>query len=293
MLQQISIGKRLFAGFGVLLLFVLVVAATGQWALNRSVDTAVQVFNVDVAVSGYANDAHIATLDLRRFEKDLFLNFGNPEKVTEYLGKWNQSKHSLDEAFASVVRVSTDPKDRELVEGIRADVDTYATAVQTITGRINAAEIKSPVEANAAISPIKDHIHRVEDATQTLDDNAAARVAEKKKSIIAVEENARLVMVTTTVLALVVALLIAVAITRSITQPVLKVVEIADKLAIGDSEQLVAVRGNDEAAQLLRSMKKMIESNSSMVGAATSIAAGDLSVTVTPRSERDALGHAL
>src|SRR5262245_12195338 len=117
MLQQISIGKRLFAGFGVLLVFVLIVAAAGQWALNRSVDTAVQVFSVDVAVSGHANDAHIATLDLRRFEKDLFLNFGNPEKVTEYLGKWNEAKRRLDEEFATIARVSTDPRDRELIEG--------------------------------------------------------------------------------------------------------------------------------------------------------------------------------
>src|SRR5258706_8663592 len=110
MLQQISIGKRLFAGFGVLLLFVLVVAAAGRWALTRSVDTAIQVFNVGVAVSGYANDATIATLDLRRFEKDLFLNIGSADKETDYLGKWNEARHRLDEAFAAIVRVTSDAK---------------------------------------------------------------------------------------------------------------------------------------------------------------------------------------
>jgi len=31
MLQQISISKRLFASFGLVLAFVLVVAAAGQW----------------------------------------------------------------------------------------------------------------------------------------------------------------------------------------------------------------------------------------------------------------------
>jgi methyl-accepting chemotaxis protein len=293
MLQQISIGKRLFAGFGVLLLFVLVVAAAGQWALTRSVDTALQVFNVDVAVSGYANDATIATLDLRRFEKDLFLNIGSAEKETDYLGKWNEARHRLDESFSAIVRVTSDVKDRELIESVRADVDTYATTLQAIAGRIASGEIKTPAEANAAITPIKDHIHRVESATKTLDDNAAARVVEKKKSIVSVEENARLVTLVTTILALLAALFIAVAITRSITRPVLAVVEVAEKLAAGDTEQSLTVRGRDEAAQLLQSMQKMIDSNASMIAAATSIAAGDLAVTVTPRSERDALGHAL
>ena len=41
MLQQISISKRLFAGFGLVLAFVLIVAGAGQWALTTSVDTAV------------------------------------------------------------------------------------------------------------------------------------------------------------------------------------------------------------------------------------------------------------
>jgi methyl-accepting chemotaxis protein len=293
MLQQISIGKRLFAGFGVLLLFVLLVATAGQWALNRSVDTAMQVFNVDVAVSSSANDANIATLDLRRFEKDIFLNIGNAEKQTEYLGKWNEAKRRLDESFAAILRVSADAKDRELIEGIRADIDTYASTLQTIAGRIGSGEIKTPADANAAITPIKDHIHRVEDATKTLDDNASARVIEKKKSIVAVEENARMVTVITTVLALIAALFIAVAITRSITRPVLAVVEVAEKLAAGDADQNLTVRGRDEAAKLMHSMQKMIDSNASMIAAATSIAAGDLAVSVTPRSERDALGHAL
>jgi len=44
---------------------------------------------------------------------------------------------------------------------------------------------------------------------------------------------------------------------------------------------------------LLGAMKKMIASNNEMVAAATGIAAGDLRVRVTPRSDRDALGSAL
>jgi methyl-accepting chemotaxis protein len=293
MLQQISIGKRLLAGFGILLIFVLIVAGAGQWALNRSVDTAVGVLNVEVAISSYANDANIATLDLRRFEKDLFLNIGSADKETDYLSKWNEAKRRLDQGFANIERISTDIKDRELIQGVRADVDTYTTTLQNIASRITRGEIKTPADANAAITPIKDHIHRVEDATRVLDDNASARVEEKKKSIIAVEASARLVTLITTVLALVAALLIAVAITRSITGPVLAVVEVAERLAAGDSDQALTVRGADEAAQLLRSMQKMIDSNGTMVAAATSIANGDLAVTVAPRSERDALGHAL
>jgi CHASE3 domain sensor protein len=51
MLQRITIGKRLFAGFGILVAFVIIVAATGQWGLTTSVGTAARVMDVDVAIS--------------------------------------------------------------------------------------------------------------------------------------------------------------------------------------------------------------------------------------------------
>jgi methyl-accepting chemotaxis protein len=116
---------------------------------------------------------------------------------------------------------------------------------------------------------------------------------EKKKTIVDVETNARTITAIVTGLALLMAMLIAVVVTRSITGPILQAVDIAEKLALGDSEQNIKVRGRDETAQLLGSMQKMIDANARMVGAASSIAAGELGVSVAPRSDRDVLGQAL
>ena len=80
MLQQINIGKRLFASFALVLAFVLVVAAAGQWALTTSVNTANEVLTVDFGVNTASNNSHINALDLRRFEKYLFINAGDKEK---------------------------------------------------------------------------------------------------------------------------------------------------------------------------------------------------------------------
>ena len=60
MLQQISISKRLFAGFGLVLAFVLIVAGAGQWALTTSVDTAVQVLTVGVMADAVSEVVDIA-----------------------------------------------------------------------------------------------------------------------------------------------------------------------------------------------------------------------------------------
>jgi methyl-accepting chemotaxis protein len=293
MLQQITIGKRLFAGFGVLLAFVAIVAFAGQWGLGSSVDTAMRAMNVDVAISGYSNDVTIATLDMRRYEKDYFLNIGNHEKETEYLGKWEKARRATDDGLASLEHLVTDVKEQELIRSTRADVGVYVSGFQAVVKRIDSGELKTSADANKEMAPVKEEIHRVEESVQALDDSAAQNVQEKKKLIVANGASARLVMMMVTGLALFVAIIIAIAITRSITAPINAVVAIAEKLAEGDSDQRVEVKGNDETAQLLASMKRMIDSNAAMVAAASNIAEGNLGVAVAPRSDRDTLGHAL
>jgi len=293
MLQQITIGKRLFAGFGILLAFVAIVAFTGQWGLGTSVDAAMRAMNVDVAISAFANDVNISTLDMRRYEKDYFLNIGNHEKETEYLGKWEKARRSNEDNLSGLERLITDPKQEDLIRATRADVGVYVNGFQAVVKRIGTGEIKTSADANKEMVPVKEEIHRVEDSVQVLDEAAAQSVQEKKKVIVATGANARLVMLIVTGLALLVAVIIATVITRSITSPINTVVSIAEKLADGDSDQRIEVKGKDETAQLLASMNRMIASNALMVSAASRIADGDLGVTVAPRSDRDTLGIAL
>ncbi len=164
---------------------------------------------------------------------------------------------------------------------------------QSIARNIQSGQIKTAADANRELGPFKDHVHRIETSVDTLDQESSRRMDEKKKLITSVEQSARFTTAVIATLALAVVFLLSIAVTRSITRPIAAVVEIAEKLAEGDSEQRVDVRGKDETSQLLASMKKMIDSNAAMVAAASSIADGNLGVTVRPRSEQDTLGHAL
>ena len=293
MLQQMNIGKRLFASFGLILAFVLVVAAAGQWALTTSVDTADHVLTVDYGINAASNDAHVASLDLRRFEKDFFINAGDKAKETEYLGKWNDARQKLDEQLTKIEKLDANDEARETLRLIRSDLTEYTNGFNAIATKISSGEIKTAAEANTELTPFKDHIRRIEASVQTLDDNSAKRMSEQKDVIASVESRARMATGIITALAMVVVFLLSVAVTRSIIGPIASVVQIAEKLAEGDSDQRVEIRGKDETSQLLAAMKKMIDSNSSMVSAASAIAAGDLGVTVAPRGDRDTLGQAL
>ena len=79
---------------------------------------------------------------------------------------------------------------------------------------------------------------------------------------------------------------------RGIASGVGQMLRAARGLAQGDIEQHVAVRSRDEIGAMAVAFEEMIAYNREMAGAAGEIAAGDLTITVTPKGDRDALGMA-
>jgi methyl-accepting chemotaxis protein len=88
---------------------------------------------------------------------------------------------------------------------------------------------------------------------------------------------------------------------RIIVEPISRLTQMTLRLSRGELELLeegeeslgLDPQTQDEAAQLLRSTLEMVRSMQEMVATAVSIAHGDLSVRVLPRSDKDALGKAL
>jgi methyl-accepting chemotaxis protein len=85
---------------------------------------------------------------------------------------------------------------------------------------------------------------------------------------------------------------LAVAIGRSLSDPIRDVTEIANRIAAGELS-LIASPTRDEIGRVPRSLWAMVSYVKEMSAAAQAIAGGDFSGTVTPRSERDELGRAL
>src|SRR5258706_13145625 len=183
MLQQITIGKRLFIAFTIALTFVIVVAGAGQWALKPSADTAAHVLDIDFAINSAANDAHIAVLDLRRFEKDYIINIGDKEKEASYLQKWNESRLKLDTQLSAIEKLPISSSMQDGVRSVRSGVAEYGTGFQNVVARITSGELKTAADANREIAPVKDSIRSVEVAALSFDDESTKAMQEKKKVI--------------------------------------------------------------------------------------------------------------
>jgi methyl-accepting chemotaxis protein len=86
-------------------------------------------------------------------------------------------------------------------------------------------------------------------------------------------------------------ILISIFVTRSLARPILAVTQAALRLADGDSEQTIEVKSKDEIGAIAEAFQKIAAYQGEMAQAAQRLAAGDLTVTMTPKSEKDRLGQ--
>jgi len=86
--------------------------------------------------------------------------------------------------------------------------------------------------------------------------------------------------------------LIAFWLARSVSDPIVKMTEVAWEVARGDVSRDFELRRQDELGQMADAFRRMIGYQRNIAAAATRIADGDLSVRVTPQSERDVLAKA-
>ena len=125
-----------------------------------------------------------------------------------------------------------------------------------------------------------------------VEDKLAARVLDDAGALEASARRALLVSIALALLALAGATALAVVLARGLRRSVLTMLRAAEGIAAGDVEQQVTSSGGDEIGRTTDAFARMIDYLRESAVAARRIADGDLTATLQPRSERDALGHA-
>ena len=166
------------------------------------------------------------------------------------------------------------PENKALLDAITASAQVYAQSIEGFAQSyqtVNQA-IKALGEAGTLIVARTDEI---------VASQAEARHAEARE--------VNVVSLSVSAAALVLGLLFALGITRSIRRGVSRAIAVAEAVATGDVSLDVAVDSTDEIGQLLLALDRMIRAERDAAGVAVHLSEGDLSVVVTPRSDKDAL----
>ena len=293
MLNNIKIGGRLLIMSSVALLLMLVIGGVSYWGISDLEKQIMTVIDVDAAQVEHAQQARVATLGFRRYEKDIFINIDDRERVEGYVEKWLEEQQKFDFHVDSIIAIARDEEEKKLLKSLHEMEAVYAAEFMKIVERIRAGKVRTAQQANDEMEPFKEYTYRMMDEADAFAERSSAAMAAKKEEMIALANRVTGTVMTALLVALAGMIALAMMIGRSITVPLEKAVSAAKKLAIGDVEVDIQASSKDETGDLLRAMQAMVESSQHMANAAQEIAEGNLQASVAVRSEQDLLGRSL
>src|ERR1700675_2389982 len=287
-----TIGKKLYAGFGLILailsvLFVVNIIAGFKERSARA--------DASVAFDSKSTVESVRYLImLNRLNLNNFLLSGDPrdeEKVTRGLQEIGEiMKRGESQAGSDLLRVSLIQ-----VEGTEASwADNFAKPLLAKRHQVDAGDAtvsdlqifylqKDPASWLVKSSAVLDQSNL--DITKSLDDStkSAARASAFSTGLTTLG----------TLAAVLAGLFVAFYTAKSITEPLTHLITVAREIGhSGDLDQNIDIHRNDEIGALATTFNNMVAYLKEMAGVSMAVAEGDLSVEVVPRSKRDTLGNA-
>jgi methyl-accepting chemotaxis protein len=263
MLGSMSLGKRMGLAFAALIGLVVITAGVGYWGMDSIARTADRVLAVDVVAADLSASIESGTLNLRRFEKDLFLNMGDATKQADYLQKWREAEDGLQTALAQLERLPLGGDSRDKIALLRKDLNGYELGLDKVREQIRVGTITTPGDANHAITPYKEDIRGLEEHARVF---RADHLDGTRERIAGQANQSTTIMAILCLVMAVLAIMLSFIISRSVTGPVSRVVGAADTIARGDLSAEVVVDRKDEIGQLQASMAQMTGSLRRVIG---------------------------
>ena len=288
--QDMKIGLRLGLGFGLILLFLLAISSigiSGMLKMDKSLEGIVKKEYEKIKLANEASrqvTSIVSSIEGMLLQTDPAARQEENKQIEsarqEYKGTMDRLEklEDSDRGKELIARAK-----QSLVDARKANNEVIELALANNTARAVTLFEKEAAPLCAAIGTAFTELVRFQEAG----------IDERYKGAVEVSGNSRTLAILIAALALVTGALVAFFTTRSISRPVNALAASADRLALGDVEVEIATDGKDEIAMLAQSFKNMADNIKEASLAAERVAHGDLSVQVTPRSERDLMGKNL
>ena len=140
--------------FAAAMLAVVFSGAVEFWSMERLDRVAKSAHRGDTALANAAEDMREDVLELRRYEKDVFMNIGTTELVHQYRDKWDRAfigfRYDLERARRTDP-TQQDPQLQQVTDRIAA----YRVAFTRIYDAMANGTIRTTQQANEEMSPYK------------------------------------------------------------------------------------------------------------------------------------------
>jgi len=273
-----TIGKKLYVNFGIILTMVVVLFLV-NWSAVRREHAAKELADTTNAVR------------FQMMQNRLYLSNYLLSGDTREVDRMNEGLRTLNEKLE-------DGKNKAISDQVKSSL-TKVQQLEQSWGKEFAQSLiekrKDVDSGNATVAELqiyylqKDASSWVKNSTDSLDiADGESRKSDERAANLTIA-----ISLTSTLIAVIAGALIAFRTARSITEPLTNLMNVARGIGnTGDLEHNIDLTRDDEIGELARTFHKMVTYLKEMAGVSEAIAGGDLTLEVKPRSSHDTLGNA-
>ena len=258
-LSHISVRTKLGLLIGVFSLGIVTVAALALFGLGQAVTASRALVDTEMASLRTLGDMRSAVGNMRRYEKDMFLNLADEEKLLRYRDAWRQeiekARQTLEQLAPSLA-----PAQQVGVTTMQGAVNRYQQAVQAIIKGIEIGQINDPWAANKALEPHKGEMRAADQALVAIGDALSLRSQTLVNELGAMKQRLTAWTAGVALAVLAGALWLGYLIAIRITRPLEAAAHSIEKVAAGDLSGTVNVAGRDEIARVMQGVGEMQQS---------------------------------
>ncbi len=263
LLRQFSIRVRMIGAIAMVLTLLLTLGSVGLFGMNSLRKQSEEILQRSINDSTELTSLVHALGDMRRFEKDMIVNYEKPENVKALRQRWEQSRDGVLK-LGKVLQHGSDTGPLSRLPAVLADYDAKA---KPVLQQLEAGAYDNATVADRMLTAAKD---LAAEADKLVMDYQASLLKESQRlqeRATRTQNNVLMVFV----LVLIASALVVVPLTllnmHSICRPLAEAEELASAIAKGDlTNDDRPIEGKDEASHLLHSLQLMQKALQDLVG---------------------------
>lgn len=309
MLKRFKLGVKLIAGFVIVASLIVLAGVVGMRGLGTVSDNAEVILTSLVPQADASMELIICAIESQDQAASYLLE-SEPSKLAEIRKTFDEGTRRFDALADAMLRGGTvgditivatkSDEVRRLVDNARSVHEQFTkSSSEMMEHHLRAVERQhvtlSDEEqlARQDMDALDGHGETIMKVLKTVEETQQKLMAGAMSDADQAQSTANTTMIVLAILGFAIALTLGFVLTFSITRPMAKISLAAERIATGDVNQNIEHESHDEIGFLAQSFRNMIAYMKRMADSATALSKGDLSVQVSPASEKDLLGHAM
>jgi len=286
-----TIGKKLYVNFGIILSMVVVLFLVNLLAVQRE-HAAKAAATASLELTDATNEVRFQMMQNRLYLSNYLLS-GDSREVD----RMNDGLHTLADKLQAGGKLANSEQERAALDRVQQLEESWSKEfAHPLIDKRKDVDSGNATVAELQIYYLQKDASWVKNSTDALDlaDGENRKLVDaRRKSDETASTWTIMAAIVSTLVALGLGVVVAFTTARAITEPLTNLMKVSRQIGdTGDLEHNIDVNRQDEIGELARTFAKMVTYLKEMAGVSESIAGGDLTVEVKPRSAHDTLGNA-